>query len=82
MGGRLVVRSNWPIYLEEMHANIASATALYPRFADPNTLLTYSATNESHGSPTTRFEIKYRRAGLPLFQLEALLGPRLRDSAR
>ncbi len=55
LGGRLEVRSNWPVYLEEFAAAIALVTGAVASVKPIET-----------GPPLSPFERKYRTAGHPL----------------
>ena len=62
LGGRLELRSNWKLYLEEFAAALALA-------GHEGTLAAYDA-----AEPITPFEAKYKASGQPLWQLVAELG--------
>lgn len=62
LGGRLELRSNWKLYLEEFAAALALA-------GHEGTLAAYEAVD-----PITPFEAKYKASGQPLWQLVAELG--------
>ena len=63
LGGTLEVRSNWPIYLQEMQAALAQATI-------PATLETLPAEVDEAISD---FELKYHQSGHVLWRLSARL---------
>ena len=62
LGGRLELRSNWKLYLEEF----AAALALTGNRADVEPF--------EAADPITPFEAKYKSSGQPLWQLVAELG--------
>lgn len=101
LGGRLVVRSNWRVYCEEMRQALILGLSLQPYLTESvliskdssdnvcaidNRVILEEETPISTGEesrdrkefppPTTRFEMKYRRVGLPLYQLDKQLGLR------
>ncbi|MBZ2187801.1 SAM-dependent methyltransferase [Alcanivorax sp. JB21] len=63
LGGTLEVRSNWPIYLQEMQAALGQA-------AIPSTLDELPA---DAGEAVTDFELKYLHSGHALWRLQAQL---------
>ena len=86
------MRSNWAVYCEEMRRTILEVQRLQPALlrtgcgSDASSLEeTLVVEEESPGSeaafdsPTTHFEMKYRRVGVPLFQLVIQLGLRNSD---
>ena len=97
------MRSNWPVYCEEMRRTILEVQRIQPALlqsgvgslirdsdcstADDTTPWeeTLVVEEQSPGSdvafdgPTTHFEMKYRRVGVPLFQLVVQLGLRSSD---
>ncbi|MBA3980216.1 MAG: SAM-dependent methyltransferase [Alcanivorax sp.] len=64
LGGRLMLRSNWGLYLQEMQAALALAG-----ISASLDMLSAAAL----GEPLTDFELKYRESGHDLWQLTAEL---------
>lgn len=85
MGGRLILRSNWPIYLAEMVTAINAVVAEFGSEVGSETIVQFQKTivakfaeidSVARSDPWTNFERKYVVADRTLYELSVELGIR------
>ena len=86
LGGDLVVRSSWAVYLQELHWAIATLKYyFYPRSTSPTSIqesLSKVPKRFYTSDPLTHFERKYLELDVPVYEYNVTLGIRSKEDRK